>query len=181
MSCWFSWVYNTRAVVPYIFPILGKGPCHRLIQESRSHSWFFLNLEPISNLKQTLSILFPGDLVVKDLALLWLRFDPWPGSFCMPRVQSKNNTAFSGLSLCFLSTLGRGRWCCRKPGAQAWLSSMRWWPCSLSLSRSPRNPRRPPCFFQKGFLSNLEEKDKINTGLYLALFCKPWDATSSLT
>ena len=29
---------------------------------------------------------FPGGPVVKDLvlSLLWLRFDPWPGNFCMP-------------------------------------------------------------------------------------------------
>ena len=28
---------------------------------------------------------FPGGLEVKDLilSLLWLRFDPWPGNFCM--------------------------------------------------------------------------------------------------
>ena len=40
---------------------------------------------------------FPGSLVVKDLAfsllrlgsLLWLRFDPWPGNFCMSWVQPK--------------------------------------------------------------------------------------------
>ena len=32
---------------------------------------------------------FPGDLAVKDLAssLLWLGFNPWPGSLCMPQVQ----------------------------------------------------------------------------------------------
>ena len=40
---------------------------------------------------------FPGDLAFKDLALslwwlgspLWLGFDPWPGSFCMPQTQPK--------------------------------------------------------------------------------------------
>ena len=36
-------------------------------------------------------------LVVKDMALsllwlgllLWIGFDPWPGNFCMPQVQTK--------------------------------------------------------------------------------------------
>ena len=34
---------------------------------------------------------FPGGLAVRDsmLSLLWLRFDPWPGNFCMPRMQPK--------------------------------------------------------------------------------------------
>ena len=34
---------------------------------------------------------FPGSLMVKDsaLSLLWLRFDPWLGNFCMPRDQPK--------------------------------------------------------------------------------------------
>ena len=33
----------------------------------------------------------PGGLVVKELALspLWLRLNPWPRNFCMPRVQTE--------------------------------------------------------------------------------------------
>ena len=36
---------------------------------------------------------FPGGLVVKDsaLSLLWLGFDPWPGTFCITQLQPKNN------------------------------------------------------------------------------------------
>ena len=26
-----------------------------------------------------------------ELSLLWCGFDPWPGNFCMPWVQPKNN------------------------------------------------------------------------------------------
>ena len=35
---------------------------------------------------------FPGGLVVKDpaLSVRWLRFDPWPGNFCMPQAWPKN-------------------------------------------------------------------------------------------
>ena len=34
---------------------------------------------------------FPGGLTVKDLvlSLLWLRFDLWPGNFCMPWMWQK--------------------------------------------------------------------------------------------
>lgn len=34
---------------------------------------------------------FPGSLAVKDpmLSLLWSRFDPWPGNFCMLQVAAK--------------------------------------------------------------------------------------------
>lgn len=86
---------------------------------------------------------------------------------------------FSGLSLCFLNILGRGGGAARslvpRPGCG---------PCDGGPALSsglPCSPRRAPSPFQTGFLSNLEEKDKINNGLYLALFCKPWDSTLSLT
>ena len=34
---------------------------------------------------------FPGSLEVKDsaLSLLWLRFNPWHGNFCMPQPWSR--------------------------------------------------------------------------------------------
>ena len=36
---------------------------------------------------------FPGGLAVKDLmlSLLWCRFDPWAGNFCMPGLKPKIN------------------------------------------------------------------------------------------
>ena len=39
-------------------------------------------------------LVFPGGLVVKDLAwsLLWLGFDPWPGNFHGLRAQPKEKT-----------------------------------------------------------------------------------------
>ena len=41
---------------------------------------------------------FPGGVGVKDLAssLLWLRFDPWPGNFCMPWAQAIKGAAAAG-------------------------------------------------------------------------------------
>lgn len=50
---------------------------------------------------------------------------------------------------------------------------------ALSLSL-PCSPRRPPSPFQKGFLSNLEEKGKINNGLYCASLRRPWVSFSDL-
>ena len=42
--------------------------------------------EPLIEKLKTISLEFPGGLLVKDpaLYLLWYRFDPWPGNFCMP-------------------------------------------------------------------------------------------------
>ena len=45
---------------------------------------------------------FPGDLVVKDLALslLWLRFYPYPG---MPRARPEKNAGQLGMMIIFSS------------------------------------------------------------------------------
>ena len=43
---------------------------------------------------------FLGDLVVKDsvLSLLWHRFDPWPGNFCILQTKTKTNKKTHPLS-----------------------------------------------------------------------------------
>ena len=45
----------------------------------------------LQSLKSISLLEFPGGLAVKDpaLLLLWRRFEPWPGNFCMSQVQTK--------------------------------------------------------------------------------------------
>ena len=53
-------------------------------------SWARVTRKEIGIIKNRRQREFPGGLVVKDpvLSMLWCRFDPWPGNFCMPQVQT---------------------------------------------------------------------------------------------
>ena len=45
---------------------------------------------------------FPGSLEIKEpvLLLLWLRFNPWPGKFCMAQARSKDSSKTYHLKQC---------------------------------------------------------------------------------
>lgn len=56
-------------------------------------------------LKITRLLEFPSGPAVKDqaLSLMWLRFDPRPRNFCLPRVWPKQNKPFWGDTIPFFT------------------------------------------------------------------------------